>query len=45
MAHEERDQNFARYGVALIINLGLVQGRAALGSDGPENQVRMVRGS
>ncbi|MBT3885697.1 MAG: pyridoxamine 5'-phosphate oxidase family protein [Rhodospirillaceae bacterium] len=43
MAQVERDHDFARVGVALIIELDLVQGFAGLGPSGPVDPVRMVR--
>jgi len=45
MAQVERDHDFAHVGVALIIDLDLVQGFAGLGPGGPEGPVRMVRGA
>ena len=45
MAQVERDHDFARVGVALIIDLDLVQGFAGLGPGGPVDPVRMVRGA
>jgi hypothetical protein len=45
MAQVERDHDFARIGVALIIDLDLVQGFAGLGPSGPVDPVRMVRGT
>ena len=43
MAQVEKDHNFARAGVALIIDL--VQGFAGLGPAGPIDLVHMVRGA
>ncbi len=40
MAQVERDHDFARVGVALIIDLDLVQGSAGLGPGGPVDPVR-----
>jgi len=44
MAQVERDHDFARTGVALIIDLDTVQGYAGLGPAGPIDPVRMARG-
>ncbi len=44
MTQVERDHDYARTGVALIIDLDLVQGQAGLSNTGPIEPVRMVRG-
>jgi general stress protein 26 len=43
MAQVERDHDFAQLGVALIIDLDLVEGYAGLSPQGPLNPVRMAR--
>ena len=43
MAQVERDHDFARTGVAVIIDLDLVQGFAGLGPTGPIDPIRMMR--
>ncbi|HXQ51411.1 MAG TPA: pyridoxamine 5'-phosphate oxidase family protein [Stellaceae bacterium] len=43
MAQVERDHDFARLGVALIIDLDLVEGYAGLSPNGPVNPIRMAR--
>ena len=45
MAQVEKDHDFARAGVALIIDLDLAQGFAGLGPAGPIGPVHMVRGA
>ena len=45
MAQVERDHDFARTGVAVLIDLDLVQGYAGLSPTGPIEPVRMVRGA
>jgi general stress protein 26 len=45
MAQVERDHDFAHLGVALIIDLDLVEGYAGLSPQGPVNPVRMARGT
>lgn len=44
MAQVERDHDFARTGVAVIIDLDSVQGFAGLGPTGPIDPIRMARG-
>lgn len=44
MTQVERDHDFARTGVALVIDLDLVQGQAGLTPTGPIEPIRMVRG-
>lgn len=43
MAQVERDHDFARTGVAVIIDLDMVQGFAGLGPTGPIDPIRLVR--
>lgn len=43
MAQVERDHDFARTGVALIIDLDMVQGYAGLGAQGQIDPIRQVR--
>jgi general stress protein 26 len=43
MAQVERDHDFARLGVAMIIDLDLVEGYAGLSPQGPVNPIRMAR--
>ncbi len=43
MAQVERDHDFAHLGVALIIDLDLVEGYAGLSPQGPVNPIRMAR--
>jgi general stress protein 26 len=43
MAQVERDHDFAHLGVALIIDLDLVEGYAGLSPQGPVNPLRMAR--
>jgi uncharacterized pyridoxamine 5'-phosphate oxidase family protein len=43
MTQVERDHDYARTGVALIIDLDMVQGQAGLGNTGPIEPVRLVR--
>jgi len=43
MAQIERDHDFARLGVALVIDLDLVEGYAGLSPQGPVNPIRMAR--
>jgi hypothetical protein len=45
MAQVERDHDFAETGVALLIDLDLVQGQAGLSPTGPIEPVRMKRGA
>jgi general stress protein 26 len=44
MTQVERDHDYARQGVAMIIDLDLVQGQAGLSNTGPVEPVRMARG-
>lgn len=43
MAQVERDHDFARLGVALVIDLDLVDGYGGLSPQGPVNPIRMAR--
>ncbi len=43
MTQVERDHDYARTGVALVIDLDMVQGQAGLGNTGPIEPVRLVR--
>jgi general stress protein 26 len=43
MAQVERDHDFAHLGVAVIIDLDLVEGYAGLSPQGPVNPIRMAR--
>ena len=43
MAQVERDHDFAHLGVAMIIDLDLVEGYAGLGPQGQVNPIRMAR--
>jgi len=43
MAQVERDHDFARLGVAMIIELDLVEGYAGLSPQGPVDPIRMTR--
>ena len=45
MAQVERDHDFAQAGVAVVIDLDLVQGYAGLSPSGPIDPVRMIRGA
>jgi uncharacterized pyridoxamine 5'-phosphate oxidase family protein len=44
MTQVERDHDYARTGVALIVDLDMVQGQAGLSATGPIEPVRLVRG-
>jgi len=43
MAQVERDHDFARAGIAVLIDLDLVEGYAALGPQGPVSPIRLQR--
>jgi hypothetical protein len=43
MAEAERNHDYARTGVALIIDLDRVEGWFGMSPDGPVNRVRMLR--
>jgi hypothetical protein len=43
MAQVERDHDFARLGVAMVVDLDLVEGYAGLSPQGPVNPIRMAR--